>query len=335
MPESNSTQINLEGRFALLELGSNSLKVHEVFFKSKQTPQVETHRLPWRVAHLYFGDTDDADSAFLHEVAMTLCRAQHFLGDLDPSTVLCLATGVFRDLPDFDSFALKIREQTGFFPRLFSGDEEASLLAGTLRKQTFEGPLAFFDIGGASLNWVWLKEEGRGLWGSLPIGSIRNEYHLREHREFLADYLKQGTALCDAHLKELPFHRSVRVVVTGGNARVLKEHFSSHIISLNALRHLTVHSLEQGPPPELPPERSEVFLSGLVIAWRIMVRAKAQEIYVEPRMVHDGLVYRLLRLLHLGSSQSDFSEKLKAYTLKLKSEMEVEADAPPEPAALD
>lgn len=307
----------------LLELGSHGLRVCQVQAVETGESRVDTHVIPWRVGHLFFAGIPASDPAFVHEISQGLRRARLFLGDLPPSSLPCLATGIFGGLEDFESLAGEIERETGCRPRRITGEVEASLLADTLRERAPEVPLACFDPGGVSLEWAWFPEPDRGRWGSLPLGVIVQERDCEAHRDSLAEFLGAVSSTCDRHLADLPIRGAVQMVLTGGLARFLRHHFSGPLVTLDALRHLTVYVLENGAPGELPPGRSETLPAGLIIVWRLAVRVKAREIYLDSGPEPEARIRRLWDLLATADPSEDFGPRLRDYSLRLREEMEL------------
>jgi exopolyphosphatase/pppGpp-phosphohydrolase len=112
-----------------------------------------------------------------------------------------------------------------------------------------------------------------------------------------AEYLYRSSAYCDELLAGWPLESAAKVVVTGGTAKAVATHLSSEVIHLASLRCLAVHVLQEGPPDGLKPARRIVFLAGLVILWRVLVRCEASEFYFGKSSIRESMVLRLLRLL--------------------------------------
>ena len=69
------------------------------------------------------------------------------------------------------------------------------------------------------------------------------------------------------------------------------------IHSSDEIRAMIDRALRDGPPPDLKPARRAVYVPGLVILWRILVRLGAEEVTYGRNSVRDGLAGRLVRLL--------------------------------------
>jgi exopolyphosphatase/pppGpp-phosphohydrolase len=287
--------------FGLLELGSNSLKLHLVRRAGGEGAElaagdIRTTKRPWAVAYSFYAGSA-APEAIIAEVIGALRAVEPDAEPIPLRAMLAVATGVFRDLPFIGELARRVLEATGLRIRVISGSDEAGLMARGLRQIGGEEML-FFDLGGATTEWVQAIGQEPLRWGSLPLGAIRNECLFRQHRDSLVDYLRVSSAYCDQQLAALPAAgRSCRLVFTGGSARSVAAHLQSDVVHLASIRHLLAHVVQSGPPESFEPARRPVLLAGLVVLWRVLVRCRANELTCVKSAVRDGMVLRLARLL--------------------------------------
>ncbi|MBI2898309.1 MAG: hypothetical protein HYY06_32465 [Deltaproteobacteria bacterium] len=282
--------------FGLVEMGSNSLKLYVVPRGAKADTPIETIKLPWRVAHdLFARGSLAAETA--EEVVERVREATRLLDDRRVVGMLAIATGVFRELPETDALALRVREATGVVPRVIGGEDEASLMARGFRELSIAPPAVMCDLGGASLEWAWMPERGAGRSGSLSLGAIRNEYLFAHLRSSPERYLAESTAHCDAALSALPVVGPARVVATGGTAEALAAVVGRTSVSSVELAEVIARVLGEGPPGTLKPGRQAVFLPGLVILSRVVARAAAAGLEYGTSAVRLGMVRRLIQLL--------------------------------------
>ncbi len=278
----------------LLEMGTNSLKLYLVGSSIQGVRSIETLKFPWRVGHSFFstGSPDD----MLAGVAAALREVEKVSSDVRVADMRAIATGVFREIPSFDNFARQVRRRTGVRVELLSGTAEAELMGEGLRAHHSAGQTALFDLGGASTEWVWRQDERDMDYGSLRLGAIRNTYRYLDLRDAHAEYLTASCDDCDALLfGELHFTGRVEVVMTGGTAKAASALVGSYIVSLNEVRELVVHTLKHGPPEQLKATRRPVFLPGLIILWRILLRCRANAFRYSDGAIRHGLVMRMLR----------------------------------------
>jgi len=283
--------------FGLLELGSNSLKFYLVGSLTGPAPSIETHKFPWGVAHEFFSHNALGPGA-VDEVIETIRGIKEHARGLPPESMLAVATGVFRELPNMPDIARSVKKETGIRIRVISGIDEARLMARDFHLQsTGSGPTLLVDLGGATLEWAYMDGHIYRDWGSLPLGAIRNQHRFEGDQKDPALYLQKSSKYCDEALRSIPVHGALQVVATGGTAKAAARCQGYDVVSLNEMRRLMEQVLRMGPPGSLKPARQRVFLPGLVILWRVMVRCRAQSFTYGKASVRDGMAGRLTRLI--------------------------------------
>jgi exopolyphosphatase/guanosine-5'-triphosphate,3'-diphosphate pyrophosphatase len=294
--------------FGLLEMGSNSLKFYLVRGTcggEKLAPEdgalpegaaITTHKFPWKVAHEFFLTRGLTDGA-VDEVIGCLRAVEKVSEGLPLSSMLAVATGVFREIANIEALAARVRDETGVRLRVISGQDEAKLMARDYQSPRGPEPAFLFDLGGATTEWACFESGAAKAWGSLPLGAIRNEYLFPGDHKDAGEYLQKHAAHCDEVLARLPVRAPSRAIATGGTAKAVAQVYGSDEIPLGELRRLLQRVLSQGPPPELKKARQAVFLPGLVILWRLLVRCRAEQLVYGKTAVRDGMAGRLVRLL--------------------------------------
>lgn len=282
--------------FGLLEMGSNSLKLYLVPRRASGDGEIETTKLPWRVAHDFFG-TGTLAAATADEVVDCVRRAAaHALGG-GVLGILAIATGVFRELPEMEALSSRITAETGVVPRVIGGQDEASLMARGFRELAIAPPAVMCDLGGASLEWAFMPAQGPSRSGSLPLGAIRNAVRFAPLAGEPARYLAESAAACDAALAALPVTGAARLVATGGTAEALSIVVGNKDVTTAELESVLEQVQREGAPETLKPGRREVFLPGLVILSRLVARCGADGLSYGTSAVRLGMVRRLIQLL--------------------------------------
>ncbi|HVR76094.1 MAG TPA: hypothetical protein VMT52_17315 [Planctomycetota bacterium] len=286
----------MEQPFGLLELGSNSLKFYLVTPCASGGHMLKTHKFPWTVAHDFFSTGRVAPST-LDGVLKTLHKVEEVSEGVPLATMLAVATGIFRELPEIAVLGTRMKAESGIRLRVITGEDEAKLMAKCLPREESEASVLLCDVGGATTEWAWIERGTGRAWGSLPLGAIRNQYRFRE-LQGSPSYLGESVRATDEVLSSLIVPPAgTRVMATGGTAKAAAKVTGSDIVSLDALRKLIETVLHEGPPPVLRPERQSVFLPGLVILERILVRAGAASLEHAMTSVRDGMAERLIQLL--------------------------------------
>ncbi|MBI4583724.1 MAG: hypothetical protein HY717_06850 [Planctomycetes bacterium] len=285
-----------EKPFGLLEMGSHSLKLYLVGMDDAGGYTITTQKFPWSIAHDFFLN-GRVEEAALAEAAELIRGVEKVAPQVPLSSMIAVATGVFRELPNIDLIISRIKSECGVRVRVISGEDEAKLMAKSFQNEDADGSVFLFDLGGATMEWVWFQAGVDRGCGSLPLGAIRNEYKFMRLKENAAAYLQESSAYCDGKLEPLPFSKGVEVVGSGGTAKALSACFGKDIVTLEELRLFMERVLREGAPEILKPSRRAVFLPGLVIIWRVLVRCQAKAVKYGNTSVRNGMAGRLVRLL--------------------------------------
>jgi exopolyphosphatase/guanosine-5'-triphosphate,3'-diphosphate pyrophosphatase len=301
-----------EEPFGLLEFGSNSLKFYIVEFGVGDDYHVRTYKRPWGVAHDFFTNGDVSEES-VQEIIDAIRDVQASGEGIPLSSMLVVATGVFREVEDMDDLAARIREETSVRMRVISGEEEARLMAKCFPKDRGEGSFLLCDLGGATTEWAWILDGQRKACGSLALGAIRIERKFGYLKARPDDYLDQAAQYCDLELRSLPPLPETTVLSTGGTAKAVSRLLGASSIEREQLDELIDQVAEAGPPETLKPERQVVFLAGLVILDRILECCDSDILECAHASVRDGMAHRLIHLLS-SFRRSDLHSTLLLHT---------------------
>lgn len=282
----------------LIEMGSNSLKYYHIFSTSTGgPPSIETSKAPWRVAHEYY-QKGAIDQATLDNMIEFIKRIEVMTPHLPVSQMMALATGVFREIDDLQAITARIKDETGVRVRVISGPDEAKLMARSFLKDSLYGASVLLaDLGGATMEWAWCPGGKLDSCGSLSLGAIRNQYAVEADPGDPDRYVRAAADYCDEKLADFSLQRAEHILVTGGTAKAAAKCLASKTMSIAQLSDLVQRVARNGPPEGLKPARKPVFLSGLIILWRLCLRCRAEGIVYSKASVKQGMAARLLRLL--------------------------------------
>lgn len=304
-----------EEPFGLLEFGSNSLKFYIVEFGVGASYHVKTYKRPWGVAHDFFTNGGISEES-VREILDAIRDVQASSEGIPLSSMLVVATGVFREIEERDDLAALIREKTSVRMRVISGEEEARLMAKCFPKDTGQGSFLLCDLGGATTEWAWILDGQRKACGSLALGAIRLERKFGYLKARPAEYLSQTTQYCDLELRQLPPLPATTVLATGGTAKAVSRLLGVSSIGRDRLNGLIDQVVEEGPPETLKPERQVVFLAGIVILDRILECCDADFLECAHASVRDGMAHRLIHLLS-SFRRSDLHSTLLLHTREI------------------
>ncbi|MBI4605742.1 MAG: hypothetical protein HY721_27565 [Planctomycetes bacterium] len=282
--------------FGLLELGSNSLKFYLVEPKEGGGHAIKAHKVPWRVAHELFCRGSLGEQG-LEEMVAAIRSVERVSEGVKLSSMIAVATGVFRELANISEVAVKVKADTGIRVRVIDGQDEARLMARSLRMEKREGSVLVCDLGGATTEWVRLQDGSLKGLGSLPLGAIRNEYRFRTLKGDPQGYLEASARGCDEALRGLEAPAGTAVLATGGTARAAAACAGKDRIPAGELREMIRRVLRDGPPASLKPERQAVLVPGLIILDRIVERCRSAHLEHTEHCVRDGMAFRLVQLL--------------------------------------
>jgi exopolyphosphatase/guanosine-5'-triphosphate,3'-diphosphate pyrophosphatase len=286
----------------LLELGSNSLKFYVVRPLPDGSHSVDTRKTPWRVAHVFYESgqlSPDAEAEFF-QAHRDVVRACDELGL--SSRPFCMATGVFREIPDLPRLSNRLLEELRIRLRVISGEDEARLMARGYRAPR-DQVVVVADLGGATTEWARFERGKARACGSLRLGAIRLHRELGVHATNPDVYLGDARRICDGVLASLDVPDRASLLVSGGTARAMAEVAGREKLSLAELDRLIGDALRAGSPAGLDPARSEVFLPGLVILANFARRIGSETIEYAKTSVQEGMAQRLVALLSTTPAQ--------------------------------
>lgn len=186
---------------------------------------------------------------------------------------LAIATSAVRDAENSGGLCLRLRDELDLDLQILSCFEESSLLARAYLGRSNRLPALVVDIGGGSVEIVFLTRTKNILWDSLPIGAIRL-YH-----GWKADGLSSMSDWIDRHLKNASIVTGDEIFATGGTVKAIAK-----TLKKTSFTHSDVHELEKrvrrdGPPPGLKPGRARVFFPGLILIRKLLEFVRAETLH--------------------------------------------------------
>ncbi len=255
--------------FLVLELGSKSLKVH----RKTTSGRFEKVSVPWSLGHEVYreGNVSPASRQRITEVIQRL-ESRGFRKE----GMLAIGTGAVRDAQDRDSFSSFLKDRLKIGVRILSGREEASLLAQGFLAVSKARPALVLDIGGGSLEMVYLDSDRTILRDSLPLGAIRLHYlGIENNANFnyplIEDFIE--SVLGESSVIQLPI-----ITGTGGPLKAISKVLGNPEISLSMLDSLEERVRREGPPDILSEQRRPIFLPGLMVMRRLLLHCRADQL---------------------------------------------------------
>lgn len=191
-----------------LELGTKSLKVHEVLEWVDGCPVLRCRKVDWSVG-AEVARNGAIGPECLSLAVRTLADLAKWIGVSGRSLadMPAFATGAFRDASDWTTFHDSLRKRFGLVVDLLGPEEEARLLVEGIGRKV-ERPAVVLDIGGGSTQVAFLPAEGDPVLGSIPLGAVslgvsaaeklRQDDGLRETRAGLISLFDRMLPPCPA-----------------------------------------------------------------------------------------------------------------------------------------
>ncbi len=247
------------GSESVVEIGANSLKFH-----SLHSGYIHTVKYPYDLGHDVYR-TGNVSPRTARKIVDTI------RGHGVPT--FAIATSAVRDAENSGSLELRLRDELDLELRILSCFEESSLLARAFLGLSKRLPTLVVDVGGGSVEIVYLTRTKNILWDSLPIGAIRL-YH-----GWKADGLSSMSDCIDRHLKKASIVMGDEIFATGGTVKAMVE-----ILRKTSFNHHDVSELEErvrrdGPPPGLKRGRARVFFPGVVLVRKLFEFVRAETLH--------------------------------------------------------
>ena len=290
-------------KFLVLEFGSKSIKIH----RRTSAGEFQKTNVHWSVGHEVYreGNISAASRRLVTKVIDALTRR-----GFSRRAMIVIATGAVRDAPDREEFLSFLRNDLKVEVRVLSGREEASLLAQGFLSKAIPRPSFGIDIGGGSLEMVFLDKDRTALRHSLPLGVIRLHYLGSETRRssesppgaqsgrgfnhrIVADFIVEN-------LREALLLKLSSLHGTGGPVKAVAKVLKDDTIRLGPLRELEERTLREGPPASLSEERQLIFLPGVMVLRRLLEHAEAESIVYQRIPIGQIFLERFLSSLHDG-----------------------------------
>jgi len=236
--------------------------------------------------------------------------------------ILACSTSALRDAINGVDFINRIYKETGIYPEIISGEDEAKFIYTAIKHEfpEFTNNLLAMDIGGGSTELVYSKSKNNILVKSINIGAVR----------FTEKYIKNAPMTSDEKLKaestimnmlpELTIpENSINAVGSGGTITTLQavklkvnkhDHKKIHksilkiedvrkLLSLFNSLQLEKRKLLKG----LPSKRADIIPMGALITLSIMQKYNLSELHISNRGLRWGMIYDYL----VSEGKIDFS----------------------------
>jgi exopolyphosphatase/guanosine-5'-triphosphate,3'-diphosphate pyrophosphatase len=271
---------------------------------------VDEERQSLRLAPARPGDPIPEETLARAEDAMRAFRAVAAAHSCD--TIWPLATSGVREASNSDEARERLGRALGAEVFTVSSDEEGRLALNAALHSTGLRDGVLLDVGGGSLQLVYVKDREHVQTVSLPDGALRlsrrflaSDPPSKAERDKMAAYLK--SELADLR----PLHASESLFVTGGAARTLARVLQrrSPAYPMTRVHQYQVHRLdletladdlarmtvtEKQRVPGLREDRADILYAGTAAILGVMRRLRAETMMVCAQGLREGLLYWLV-----------------------------------------
>jgi exopolyphosphatase / guanosine-5'-triphosphate,3'-diphosphate pyrophosphatase len=299
----------IPNRHAVIDVGTNSVKllVGDIA-GSVVTPVSETSKQTRLGAGLYA--TRQLQRAAIALTAEAVAEFSKTATDLEAAPARVFATSAARDALNVNELTEAVRRSCGLEMEILSGDKEADWVfrGVTTNPILAQSPVLILDVGGGSTEIIVGDHAVPQFRSSYSLGTVRLLEHLRPDdppglralircRVWLRDFLK--TEVVPLLKPALSAQPAVRLVGTGGTATLLariqakmaefdRAKIEGAALSLEGIRsHLEsqwqMTQAQRQHIVGLPPNRSDVILTGVAIYESIMEQFEFKEMTVSTR----------------------------------------------------
>ena len=247
------------GSGSALEIGANSLKFH-----SLHSGYFHTVKYPYDLGHEVY-QTGNISARTARRI-VDMVR-----GHGVPS--FAIATSAVRDADNSRILSRRLRDELDIDLHVLSSFEESSLLARAYLARPQRLPALIMDIGGGSVEVVFLAKTRNILWDCLPIGVIRL-YH-----SWIADGPSTMTDWIDAHLQKAAIVMADEIFATGGTVKAIAATLRTTTFNLRDVMELEARVRREGPPASLERGRARVFFPGVILIRKLLEFVRAERIH--------------------------------------------------------
>lgn len=298
---------------AVVDIGSNTIRLVEYEVVPKAGLRVV--RTGKELPRLARGITPEG--ALTRESIERGARSvKRLLAGLPPSgirTTAVVATSAVRDAANRDEFVGRVGQVTGVRPRVLSGDDEGRYgYLGVANAWRLAGDVVV-DLGGGSMQIVYVGARGALQTFSLPLGTVRltDKYLLHDPpRDREVELLRERVRGDLVRLPKAP--AKARVFVVGGTARALAR--ASMELTEYPLRSVHGYSLRdkdlkglwavlrampadhRREVPGIDRTRADVIIAGVATLREVAERFGVEELTVSTQGIRDGIAYELAAL---------------------------------------
>ncbi len=248
-----------DGSGGIVEIGANSLKFHSFY-----AGHVHTVKYVYDLGHEVYETGNISQRTARGIVAI-------IRGHGAPS--FAIATSAVRDAQNSRVLTRRLRDELDLDLHILSCFEESSLLARAYMGHSKSRPALIMDIGGGSVESVFLTKTRNLVWDSLPIGVIRVHHRWKHHG------LSATNEWVDTHLRKASIVMAREIFATGGTVKAIARTLRKPTLNHRDLTELEARLTRHGAPAGMTPARARVLLPGVMVTRRLLEFVRADRVH--------------------------------------------------------
>lgn len=304
-------------KLAIIDIGSNSIRLLLVEIDSSGYYKViDQLRESVRLGADMLEDKI-LNSRRIEKAIRTLCSFKNFCTLLRVDEILAVATEAVRKAENISDFLGRSKYEAGIDIRVLSGTEEAYYDSLAIKKSMYVNNSLVIDIGGASTELAWIRENIVIEYLSLPFGAVN----------LTQKFMSEGNVTCEIKMKILEFVNSSlskipwlkenefdSIIGIGGTIKNLgKVHRKKFRYLLDSLYnyqipyedlHSIFNSVKDMKPAErqvlagLSAERADIFTAPLLVLDYLMNKLNIPSLQISSYGLREGLLYEYVGKLN-------------------------------------
>ena len=247
----------------IVEIGANSLKFH-CFYSGN----IHTVKYVYDLGHEVY-ETGNVSQRTVRRIVAIIRR--------HGAPSFAIGTSAVRDAQNSKFLSRRLHDEFDLDLHILSCFEESSLLARAYMGHSKCRPALVMDIGGGSVESVFLTKTRNIVWDSLPIGVIQ------AHHRWKDDGLSAMNEWVDTHLRKASIVMAREIFATGGTVKAIARTLKKTTLNHRDLTELEARVTRHGAPPGLTPARARVLLPGVMVTRRLLEFVRAE------RMQYTGI----------------------------------------------
>ena len=302
---SSSDHSSLDGRIGIIDIGSNSIRL-VVYDQQKRAPVSIYNEKVMCGLGKGLASTGVLNPQGVEEAKGALSRFLAMGKNMEIRSLYVMATAAVRDATDGPAFVDYIQRTHNIHIDIISGEKEARLGAYGVCSSIYQPKGITGDLGGGSLELIWMNNFDIQDHTSLALGSLRMFDETKGDRDKIKKLIEKRFA----ELDWLDDYKTPTFYAIGGSFRALaKMHMSANNYPLQILHEYTVDSksflaflreilslsnekLEKYPGsaakrvPQLP--------GAALLLEQILTTTHAEKITFSASGIREGYVYEML-----------------------------------------